>query len=233
MRTALIFPIYILCLLGSPTLENRVVQFNLGKILNARPITVVTNHRLTTWTKGIDGNGLADGYLTQSAASFNGDKDAHALPDNPVFAANSSHPEIVLHYSNNDTLHNQACSITGEGAVQFAVPKAKYSAVFLALTSAEGASDLHIQLIYNNGTETKDFVLSDYYQDIKPGAPNLCYLAHDLAKWGNKNNMTEKNHHNIDLLKITADLARVLKGVRISKTKPGYLLFWAAVGIKI
>ncbi|HWZ16608.1 MAG TPA: hypothetical protein VNW95_15320 [Mucilaginibacter sp.] len=233
MRIALISAFYMLCLTGWQTPENHAVQFDLSKIVNARPVTVVANHRLVTWTKGIDGNGLADGYLTQSAASFNGDKDAHALPDNPVFAANSSHPEIVLRYSNNDTLHNQACSITGEGAVQFAVPKAKYSAVFLALTSAEGASNLQIQLIYNNGTTTKDFVLPDYYQDIKHGDPNLCYLAHDLAKWGNKNNMTEKDHHNIDLLKIQADPARLLKAIRISKTKPGYLVFWAAVGVKI
>jgi hypothetical protein len=232
MRTAFIFAIYLLYIPGSQTPENNAVQFDLNKILNARPVTVVTNHRLVTWTKGIDGNGLADGYLTQSAALFNGDKDAHALPDNPIFAANSSHPEIALHYSNNDTLHNQAYSITGEGAVQFAVPKAKYLAVFLALTSAEGASNLHIQLIYKNGTTNREFVLPDYYQDIKPGDADLCYVAHDLAKWGNKNNMTEKDHHNIDLLKIPADPARVLKGVRISKTKPGYLVFWAATGIK-
>jgi hypothetical protein len=233
MRTVLAFSSYILCLMGSQTLENRAVQFDLNKILNARPVTVVTNRRLVTWTKGIDGNGLSDGYLTQSAALFNGDKDAHALPDNPVFAANSSHPEIVLHYSNNDTLHNQACSISGAGEVQFTIPKAKYSSVFLALTSAEGASDLQIRLIYNNATTTKEFVLPDYYQDIRPGDPSLSYLAHDLAKWGNKNNMTEKDHHNIDLLKIQADPARVLKAIRISKTKPGYLVFWAAVGVKI
>jgi hypothetical protein len=233
MRTLLLFSIYILWLTGLQTPGNHTVQFDLGKILNARPVTVVANHRLVTWTKGIDGNGLADGYLSQSAALLNGDKDAHALPDNPVFVANSSHPEIVLHYSNHDSLPNQACSITGAGEVQFAVPKAKYSVVFLALTSAEGVSNLQIQLIYNNGTATRDIVLPDYYQDIKPGDPNLNYLAHDLAKWGNKNNMTEKDHHNIDLLKITADPARVLKGISISKTKPGYLVFWAAAGVKV
>ncbi|GAC1306790.1 MAG: hypothetical protein NVSMB24_17620 [Mucilaginibacter sp.] len=217
---------------GLQTRVNRAVQFDLGKILNARPVTVAASHQLLTWTKGIDGGGLSDGYLTQSAALLNGDKDAHALPDNPVFPANSSHPEIKLHYSNSNANHNQACSITGTDSVEFAVPKGKYSDIFLALTSAEGASHLHIQVIYNNGTTTADFVLPDYYQDIKPGDPNLSYLAHDLAKWGNKNNMTEKDHHNIDLLKITADPARVLKAIRISKTKPGYLVFWAAAGVK-
>jgi hypothetical protein len=232
MRTALISAFYILCLTGWQTGVNHTVQFDLNKILNARPVTIVANHRLVTWTKGIDGNGLADGYLSQSAALFNGDKGAHALPDNPVFAANSSYPEIMLHYSNNDTLHNQACSIAGEGKVQFAVPKGKYSAIFMALTSAEGTSNLQIRLIYNNGTETKELVLPDYYQDIKLGDPNLNYLAHDLAKWGNKNNMTEKDHHNIDLLKIQVDPARELKAIRISKTKPGYLVFWAAAGLK-
>jgi hypothetical protein len=212
--------------------NNQVVQFNITKVLNARPVTTLTNNRLLTWTKGIDGAGLGDGYLTLSAALFNGDNNPHALPDEGVFAANTSHPEIKLYYSNKDSLHNQACSIIGEGEIGFSVPKAKYRDIYLALTSAEGPSSLKIQFNYTNGTETKDFILPDYYQDIKPGDPNLCYLAHDLAKWGNKNNMTEKDHHNIDLLTIHLNPARTLKSIKISKTKPGYLVFWAATGVK-
>jgi hypothetical protein len=212
--------------------NNRVVQFNISKVLNVRPVTILTNNRLVTWTKGIDGGGLGDGYLTLSAALFNGDNNPHALPDEAIFAANASHPEVKLHYSTKDSLHNQACSVAGAGVIEFSAPKAKYKAIYLALTSAEGPSSLTIQFNYTNGTEVTDFILPDYYQDIKPGDPNLCYLAHDLAKWGNKNNMTEKDHHNIDLLNIHPDPAKTLKSVKISKTKPGYLVFWAAIGVK-
>jgi hypothetical protein len=212
--------------------KNQTVQFNISTLLNARPVTILSNNKLITWTKGIDGNGISDGYLTLSAALFNGDKDPHALPDDPLFPANNSHPEIKLHYSNKDSLHNQACAITGESQVEFSVPQAKYKDIYLALTSAEGSSSLQIQFKYTDGNEVKSFVLPDYYQDIKPDDPNLCYLAHDLAKWGNKNNMTEKDHHNIDLLDIHPDPARKLKSISISKTKRGYLVFWAAAGVK-
>jgi hypothetical protein len=212
--------------------KNVVVQFDISKISNARPVTILSNNKLITWTKGIDGNGVGDGYLTLSAALFNGDKAPHALPDDPLFHANNSHPEIKLHYSNKDSLQNQTCNIAGEGEVEFSVPQMKYKDIYLALTSSEGASLLHVHFKYTDGTEVKSFILPDYYLDIKADDPNLCYLAHDLAKWGNKNNMTEKDHHNIDLLNIHPDPARKLKSISISKTKPGYLVFWAAAGVK-
>jgi hypothetical protein len=212
--------------------DGNVIQFNIDKVLNARPVATLTNNKLKAWTKGIDGNGLGDGYFTLSAALFNGDKEPHALPDDPLFAANPSHPTIKLHYSNTDSLHNQACSITGLGDVKFDVPKAKYKAVYLALTSAEGASSVRVWFNYTDGAESKSFTVPDYYWDIKADDTDFCYLAHDLAKWGNKNNMTEKDHHNIDLLNVRPDSARVLKSIGIAKTKPGYLVFWAAVGLK-
>jgi len=217
---------------GAQIQQGRVIQFNINKILNARPVTVLNRSRLVSWTIGVDGNGMADGYLTFSAALFNGDKNPHALPDKPLFAGNEFHPEIKLHYSNSESNDYQSCTITGAGEVEFNVPKGKYSYVFLALTSAEGSSNIRIRLEYEQDATTTDFVVPDYYQDIRPDDPNFSYLAHDLAKWGNKNNMTEKDHHNIDLLKITANPARKLKSIRISKTQPGYLVFWAAAGVK-
>jgi hypothetical protein len=215
-----------------PPKKGMLIQFNIDKLLNARPVTTFTNNKLTPWTKGIDGNGLGDGYFTLSAALFNGDKEPHALPDGPLFAANATHPAIKLHYSNTDSLHKQACAITGVGEAKFDVPRAKYSSVYLALTSAEGASSIRVWFNYIDGAECKGFTVPDYYWDIKADDTDFCYLAHDLAKWGNKNNMTEKDHHNIDLLTVHPDSTRVLKSVGIAKTKPGYLVFWAGAGMK-
>jgi hypothetical protein len=234
MKTLTIYLLFFILWINNETLcekNNRTVQFNISTLLNARPVTILCNNKLITWTKGIDGNGIGDGYLTLSAALSNGDKNPHALPDDPIFPANNSHPEIKLHYSNKDSVNKQACAVAGEGEIAFSVPQAKYKEIYLALTSSEGASTLQIQFKYADGTEVKNFVLPDYYIDIKPDDPNLCYLAHDLAKWGNKNNMTEKDHHNIDLLNIHPNPARKLKSVTISKSKPGYLVFWAATGV--
>jgi hypothetical protein len=229
-------PVLLLCSaliagLTYPVKDNSVIQLNISQTLNARPVTVLYKNKLKSWTKGIDGKGLADGYLTRAAALFNGEQSPHALPDDGVFAANAFHPEIKLHYSNSDTLHNQACSVTGEGEIKFTVPAKRYNAVYLALTSAEGPSALHIKLFYTDTTIERDFILPDYYQDIPGDDPNLCYLAHDLAKWGNKNNRTENDHHNIDLLNIHPDAAKKLKAVSINKSKPGYLVFWGAAGV--
>jgi hypothetical protein len=212
--------------------NTKVVQFNIRKILNARPVSTLNNKHITTWTKGIDGGGFGDGYLTLSTALFNGDKEPHALPDNPIFAANESHPEIKLHYSNADSLNYQTCNIAGAGQVEFSVPQQKYKAVYLALTSSEGASQLHIVLTYKTGDVTKEITLPDYYADLNPSDKSLGYLAHDLAKWGNKNNMTEKDHHNIDLLKVETEPEKILKSITIKKDKAGYLVFWAAAGEK-
>lgn len=215
-----------------PEKNINVIQFNIKRLLNARPVSVLDIHKITTWSGGIDGNGLADGYATQSAALFNGDKVPHALPDNPMIPGNKSHPPIKLYYSNRDQYHYQACCIKGEGEALFPVPAANYTAIFLALTSAEGAAKLRVELDYVNYTSVKDYTVPDYYQDLPAGDTNFCYLLHDLAKWGIKNNMTEKDHHNIDLLKIITGKQRTLKSIKISKTRPGYLVLWAAAGVK-
>ena len=227
--------VFITCLLGA-ILPNKlttrqVVQINIDDILNARPVSTLTGGKLMPWRKGVDGNGNADGYLTQAAAGLNGDKNAHALPDDPAIPADASHPQVILHYSNSDSVKQQAVFISGAGEISFKVPPNGYSALYLALTSAEGAAPLKIQLIYTDGVSYRNILLLDYYQDLPANGPNFCYLVHDLAKWGTKNNMTEKDHHNIDLLNLHPDPKRQLTGIKIKKGQAGYLVFWAATGV--
>ena len=234
MKLLLILPVifFLYCFPATIRQKNsHVTQFNISSLLNARPITTLTDNRLVTWTNGIDGGGQADGYLTRSAALFNKQDTVHALPDEALFPASNSHPEIQLHYSNQNSINDQACSMADQGAAQFSVPKAKYKAIFLALTSAEGASSIKITLIYTDGVRVKKILVPDYYQDISPRDNNFCYLAHNLAKWGPANQMTEKGHHNIDLLKLMPDPKRKLSGIKISKEKKGYLVLWAAAGV--
>jgi hypothetical protein len=211
--------------------KEKVIQIDVDKILNARSVTTFTDGKLTTWTTGIDGNGLADGYLTLSASLFKGDKDPIALPDNPLFPATDRHPEILLHYSNSDSTSNQTLAVKGTGTFNFQVPAKYYSKLFLAFTSAEGASDIAVDLYYGDVKETKFFIVPDYYQDLEATDPDFCYLANNLAKWGVKNNMTEKDHHNIDLLDIHPDPKKKLTHIKVQKTEAGYLVFWAATGV--
>ncbi|MFI5162321.1 MAG: hypothetical protein ACHQHN_13665 [Sphingobacteriales bacterium] len=211
--------------------KSKVIQIDISSLLNARPITTLTSNKLISWTKGIDGGGDGDGYLTQSAAEFNGDKDAHALPDNPVFAANAQHPEIVLHYDNADSIHNQARFVSGEGEFTIRVPKGHYSAIYLGLTSSEGPSALEFDLVYTNKTATQNYELPDYYNNASEKYTNLSFIAADLAKWGKKNVMTEKDHHSIHLLKLDVDPGQTLTSIKVKKSKGGYLMFWSATGV--
>jgi len=211
----------------------KVVQVDISSLLNARPVTTLTNGKLVSWTKGMDGGGDGDGYLTHSAAEFNGDKDAHALPDNPVFPANEQHPEIALHYDNADSVHSQARFVAGEGGFTIAIPKDSYSAVYLGLSSSEGPSSLQFELVYTNGMETKNYLLPDYYNNVSEKYPDLSYVATDLAKWGKKDKMTEKDHHNIHLLKLNIDPHKKLTAIKLKKSKEGYLIFWSATAVGI
>lgn len=105
--------------------------------------------------------------------------------------------------------------------------------MYLSLTSAEGGSQLHLELTYKDGVEKKDFWLPDYYNDIVAKDSCLSYVVHDLGKWDNKNIMVESNHHNIDALNIYPDPKRILLHIKVIKDSGGYLVFWAATGVPV
>ena len=47
------------------------------------------------------------------------------------FAANAQHPEIILHYNNADSLHNQARFVSGMGEFTIAIPRGHYESIYL------------------------------------------------------------------------------------------------------
>ncbi|MEO5582661.1 MAG: hypothetical protein ABIR66_08205 [Saprospiraceae bacterium] len=207
----------------------KVIQIDLSAVLNTRSVTTLTKGKIVTWATGID---KENGYLTMAASKFIGDTDPHALPDNPLYPANRSHPEIMLHYSNEDGIGNQTRCIIDSGEFSFKVPKAKYADLYLMLTSSYGASSLQIELNYKDGVDRKNFVLPDWFKDIPENDPDFIYVAHNMGKWGKKNNLNEKDHHNIDALNIHPDPKRILNEIKLRKLQGGYLMFWAATGVK-
>ncbi|MEO6453247.1 MAG: hypothetical protein ABIN97_04205 [Ginsengibacter sp.] len=207
---------------------DKVIQIDVSSILNARSVTTLSKGNLITWTTGID---KENGYLTMAASAFMGDQDPHALPDNPLFPASKSHPEILLHYSNEAGAQNQTRCIPDSGEFIFKVPAHKYSDLYLSLTSSYGASSLQVILTYKDGVELRNFILPDWFKDIPENDPDFSYVAHNMGKWGNKNNLNEKDHHNIDALNIHPNPKRVLKNIKLRKLPGGYLVFWAATGV--
>jgi hypothetical protein len=209
---------------------SKIIQVDISNLLNVRPVTTLTNGKLIPWTKGVD---RENGYLTTAAALANGEINPKAITDDPLIPANEHHPAILLHYNNNDGSNNQAMLLTDTNLFTINVPKSKYADLYICLTSAYGKSNLQYELIYNDGSETKNIVVPDWANDVQDNDPNFSYVVHDLAKWTNKNFRTENDHHNIHTLNVHPDSKRVLTALRVKDLSKTYMLFWAATGVKI
>jgi len=208
--------------------KEKVIQIDIKSMLNGRAVTVINKGKLISWNKGVDRD---NGYLTAAAAIFNKETGLHALPDNALIIENASHPEVLLHYSNDNMKDNQVLCVADSGGFAIPVPQKHYQTLFLSMTSAYGSSSLQVEMAYENGTETKKITLPDWYNDIAEDDKDVCYIVHNLGKWDQKNGLTEKDHHNIDAVILHPDVKSVLKSVKIVKGKAGYLLFWAATGV--
>jgi hypothetical protein len=207
----------------------KVVQIDIKPLLNARPVTTLTNGKLVPWTKGVD---RENGYLTMAAALANGETNPKAIADNPLIPADAHHPAILLHYSNNDGVNNQAMLLNDTTSFVINVPKDKYKDLYICLTSAYGKSNLQYSLIYNDGVEVKNIVVPDWYNDVPDNDPDFSYVVHNLGKWSNKNALVEADHHDIHALNVHPDGKRVLTGVRVKNLSKTYILFWAATAVK-
>lgn len=221
------------CLLtGLAVQASEVIQVDVRPILTGRAVTTFTDGKLVPWTKGVDGAGLADGYMTLQASIANGDKNAKALPDDGCFNATAMYPYVRLNFSNADGKGAQTRSVQGEGEFAFPVPARRYSRMLVFMTSAEGPSHLRFKLAYADGTiEQREVLLPDYYNDAPADDPNIFSLATDLAKWDATGRMTERSHHHIHGVDLRPDARKELASVQVGKTAPGYLVFWGATGV--
>ena len=213
--------------LGAPA-----IQVDVRAHLTGRAVTTLTDGKLVSWTKGIDGAGLADGYLTVEAAIANGDTKALALPGNGCFPATPSHPLVKLSFSNADGTGPQTRSVVGAGEFSFSVSRGRYQQLQVFLTSAEGPAQLSFKLIYADGTvEQRERLLPDYYNEAPAGDPTVFTLIANLPKWNSTGHMAERDHHNIHGVNLNPDSRKELLSVQVSKTEPGYLAFWGATGV--
>jgi len=201
-------------------------------LLTGRAVTTLTDGKLVPWTKGIDGAGRADGYMTLEAAVVNGDKEARALPGDGCFKATHRHPLVTLNFTNADGKSPQTLGVEGAGEFSFGVRVGRYQRMMVILTSAEGPSLLRVQLGYADGTsERREVLLPDYYNDAPAGDPNIFSLATNLAKWNASGRMAEADHHFIHGVDLHPDARKELVSVQVRKTAPGYLVFWGATGV--
>jgi hypothetical protein len=232
MTTMKIGAVLFCLLIGLSIRAAEVIQVDVRRILTGRAVTTLMDGKLVPWTKGVDGAGRADGYMTLEAAVANGDTNARALPGDGCFAATAAHPFVRLNFSNADSNGAQTRSVEGEGGFAFSAPGKQYTRMLVFMTSAEGPSYLRFKLEYADGTaERREVLLPDYYNDAPAGDTNIFSLAADLAKWDAAGRMKEPNHHYIHGVELHPDARKELVSVQVSKTAPGYLVFWGATGV--
>jgi hypothetical protein len=217
--------------LGGAASAADTVQVNIKSLLNARSVTTFSNGKLYTWKMGIDGGGTGDGYGTHSAAvHLTPPYTGHTLPDSALYPANSNHPTMILNFSNSDSADFQTHYIKGSDSVTFSVPQGKYSAIYLALMSAEGSTVIKVVLNYSDGPVTSTFTLNDYNQPLATG---VFHVDSNMQKWSTTNVPVDNPYHNLDGFCVTTNSSKTLDSVKLVKTTAGsYVTFWGVTGVR-
>ena len=129
----------------------------------------------------MDASGFS--LLTQSVATALGGSAGKGLPDDGFFPANTAHPDVKLHFRNDDDGPNSRVLKAGE-SFSFAVPVASYQQVQLYALSTEGKSTVKVTLTYADATtEARSVTLGDWFDD--PAPAGQFFLVDGLDRFGN------------------------------------------------
>jgi hypothetical protein len=240
LRLGLLTPITLIALAASSVARaDTVVQVPIDSLLNARPVSTLTNGVVVPWTagQGVDGNGGGDGFATQAVAGKLG-YNVLALPNDGIFPAANGLPEIDLHFSNDTPAtsfqaHNAHANIAA--SIQFAVPQATYSKIFLVMTDSENADMLTVTMTYADSTTSMvgPFTMPDYDQGLPANTAEVSYFSlFSSQKWSLADVPNDNMGHSITGVTLTPTAAKALTGIEIAKPADGhYLVFWGAAGI--
>ncbi|HEX3850110.1 MAG TPA: hypothetical protein VHW01_04040 [Polyangiaceae bacterium] len=210
------------------------VQIPLTALLDARSVTTLTAGKLVVWTLPTDGGGLQNAFATHAVATAQNlpAEVTNTLPDDGLFPANTRHPDVVLHFSNDaDAAAPQTHLVMPSAMFNFAVPAATYSKLFLFFNGAAGGTTIKVTFTYSDGTDTQNATIPDYYADVDPADPVIFDLATNQAKWSKTTQIAEANHHNISGAELHPTAGKTLTSVMVERGANGYLVFWGATGV--
>jgi hypothetical protein len=218
--------------LARPARADQIVQVPADGTLDGRSVSTLTGGAVVPWTTGIDKD---DAYMTLAAAKSLGQA-GPALPDDGKVAANATHPEVVLHFSNAaPATAPQTHLQTAMGAFVLAVPRATYSKLFLFLTASYGDAALAIKMTYADGTTTMmTFTLPDWGtgKPLPTSPPIFFNLIGGLQKWTKAGMNFDAPVHTITGVTLTPASDRALTSIEVNKTTAApWLTFWGATGI--
>jgi hypothetical protein len=224
---------------GTIARAQTVVQIDIDSLLDARPVSTLTNGVVVPWTQGqgIDGNGGGNGFATEGVAAKLGYK-GPTLPSNGIFPAAKGLPEFDLHFSDSNAAtsfqaHNVHANVVG--SIQFAVPQATYSTIYLVLTDSEQADTLTVTMTYADSTTSMvgPFTMPDYDQGLPANTKDVSYFSlFSGQKWSQTDQPNDNMGHSITGVTLAPTPTKSLTSIEIAKPSDGhYLVFWGAVGI--
>ena len=224
-----------------------VVQVPVDSVIDGRTVSTVANGVIVPWTakQGVDGDGNADGFVTNAAEAILktqgktvGGMLGVALPDDGLFPADARHPAIQLHFSNAAPTAapqtHQVYISQGLQSFQFNVPAATYSKMFLLITTSEGAANLTITLNYSGGTAPTVTMLKLPDYGIGGAAANdavFFNLIAGMRKWTSTNQEGDGPSHTITGIELAPSPTATLTSIQVAKTNGSHVVFWGATGI--
>jgi hypothetical protein len=206
------------------------IQFDIGPLLNARPVSVTVGTEVVHWNTFTDSYGGGSAFITMAAGRALGLVEPKALPDDPLIPSNGIAPEMQLHYANGEARQPQARLMSGDDTFVIPVTPKAYRGVFLAMTG--GTCTFPATLVYAEGEAViRQIRVPDYFNLAPKGNDKITALVSDIGKWNRSGKTTERDHHTIFALDLRPDPKRVLREISITKTGPANVILWGAAGI--
>ena len=204
-------------------------QIDTSALFNARPVDTAVNGVVVPMDNNIDGAG---GLCTLGAAKLLGGSADHVVPDNALFPADDTHPDIQLAWGDDDGKKKFARRSQGADSYDIPVPAGNYARLFLMMSSGQGPSDIDVTLTYADGTsDTKTLTCPDWWPGLKPGDTYRCEVVSNMSKWTPHGIIgSELKGHNIYGINVQPSPDKSLVKISIKKHPRGILCFWGATG---
>jgi hypothetical protein len=187
--------------------------------------TIVNNGAgaLDTIQTAIDGSDFK--LMTQSAARMFSSAGV-GLPDDAFFAANAQHPNIQLHWNNNDDGLNSRFMNAGE-SFTFPVPATTYGQVQVYGLSTEGSSTLQFTLAYSDGTsDSRLITFVDWFND--PAPFGQFYIIDGMDRYAAS--YVAARDPAITGVNLSPNSAKTLTSVTVAQPTTSFFVFLGALG---
>jgi hypothetical protein len=164
--------------------------------------------------------------ITQSAAQAL-DPSGVGLPDDAFFGVNTQHPDVQLHWRNDDNGVNSRFLRKGE-SFTFSVPMTTYTEVQVYGLATEGGALVDFVLTYSDGTtDTRNVKFIDWFND--PPAPGQFFLIDGLDRYGSSG-LDVARDPAISGVNLAPNKAKQLVSIKVAQPSTNYFVFFGALG---